>query len=470
MITKMRKYSRVGSHEPVVFLSYFGSKWKKLFFACITLFLFCNIVFSDINIFAQSNDSGSGEIIRRVLDNGLTILVKPSSANEVVAVTAFTGMGGIYEPLNQRGLSKLMQSILIKGTTTRNAREIVFETESVGASLDAGLAGYGRGVVTLKTTLSGLDTGLKVFSDVILHPIFSDTEVAKEKELMIQQLSAAGDQPVNVAYENYLHLFYGDYPIGIKSGTIAGMIAKITREDILNWYRQVYVPNNMVITVVGKVDPERIINRFQDDFGELERGSLFQPMKANVATGDEDRQIIQTRDSQALFMILGYPAPDIFDRDYPVMEVISYILGGDMGSRLFMELRDKKGLAYNVSTGYYPSNYPGNIYAFMATAPENYQTAKNGIVAEFTKLTSELIPDDELAMAKEAIKGGFLMGHETNMDQCRILGGYELLGLGFGHDLLYSKLVERVTSEDIRRVARKYFQHYTLSVVSPGEY
>lgn len=406
-------------------------------------------------------------IVKQVFDNGLILVIKPNPANEVVSVQALIRMGGIYEPQSKRGLSKLMQQVLLKGTTTRGAKEIVLATESVGASIDAGLADSGYGSVSLKTTLAGFEQSLPVFLDILKNPAFPSQEFAKEKQLMLQQLTAMNDHPATTAYLNFRSLFYGDYPVGMKPEEIAKMVGLLTRDDLVAWYQKTYIPNNIVISIVGNVDPERMSKIFQDAFGGWPKGKELAITTAAMPSSDQDRQITKTRDSQALCMILGYPAPDIFSGDYPVMAVINYVLGGDMGSRLFVELRDKKGLAYNVSTEYYPSNYPSNIYAFMATAPQNYAAARAGIVLEFQRLTTELVPPEELKSAKQALKGNFLMGHETNASQGRYLGSFELLGLGYQYDQAYPGLIDNVTAEDIQRVARKYFSHYVLSVLTP---
>jgi zinc protease len=408
-------------------------------------------------------------VIKKVFPNGLTLLIKPNSANEVVVVNAFARMGALYETKEKRGISKLMQQVLLKGTTTRSAQDIVYQTELVGASIDSGIDSFSSGSVSLKTTLNGLDTGLKVYLDVLLHPNFSLQEVTKEKEQMVQQLLAVNDQPAGAAFQNFLELFYGDQQLGMKSEAIAKNVAAITREDIMSWYHHIYTPGNMVISVVGNVDPLQIETALRQSFGKLSQGEQPLPLAASLPNRQTDQQLISTRDSQAIFLILGYPAPQIESPDYPVMGVINYILGSDMGSRLFVELRDKKGLAYNVSTGYDIANYPSYFYTFMATAPANYPEAKAGILKEFARLTTELVPEKELEVAKTALKGGYLMEHETNSAQSRFLGSYELMGLGYLYDQEYPRSIEKVTAQDIQRVAAKYFGHYSLSVVSPVE-
>jgi zinc protease len=416
---------------------------------------------------ADSIEPYQTAVIKKIFPNGLTLLIKPNAANEVVVVNAFARMGAFYETPEQRGISKLMQRVLIKGTSTRSAQDIVYQTESLGASIDSQIDSFSSGSVSLKTTLDGLDAGLQVFLDILMHPSFTAKEITKEKELMIQQLSSTTDQPTGEAFQNFLELFYGNQPLGMKSEAIAKNVATMTRKDILAWYRRIYVPGNMVISIVGKVDPEQIEATLLKTLGMMNKGKVPGQVAASLPSRETDQQQNSTRESQAVFMILGYPAPRIDSPDYPVMGVINYILGSDMGSRLFTELRDKKGLAYNVSTGYEAANYPSYLYAFMATAPANFAAAKAGILKEFARLITEPVPEHELEIAKIALKGGYLLEHETNLSQSRFLGSYELMGLGYLYDDAYPHMIESVTAADVQKVAAKYFRHYSLSVVSP---
>lgn len=434
---------------------------------CLLMAFLCGFTIARAEEGVPLNSGKQNPIVKHVLKNGLTILIKPSAANQVVTVDAFVRMGARYETKDSRGISALMQRVLTKGTTTRGAREIAFATESVGSTIDAKIADYHYGRVSLRSTLSGIQPGIDLFLDVLSHPSFPENEVAKEREMLIQELSADGDQPTSFAYRNFLMLFYEDNSIGVSPETMIENLKHMTKADLERWYRMVYVPKNMVISVVGNVNPEWIISKIEEVWGKIPEGKPISTQRDGDRSNAEDRQVIKKRESQALFMILGYPAPTMGDTDYPTMEVISYILGGDMGSRLFVDLRDQKGLAYTVNTIYNAGNYPSHILAFMATKPTNYQLAKEGLIAEFKKIACEPVGPVELSEAKQAIRGRFMMVHETNANQSALLGSFELNGLGYRYDETYPELVEKVTADDIQRVAKAYFKHYTMSVVSP---
>lgn len=412
-----------------------------------------------------SSKSAVPQVIKSVLPNGLTLLFKPNLANEVVVVNLYVKSGPLYEELSQRGISSLTQKVLIRGSQSRTAREIAAETESVGAQISAGVAGD-YGYVSLLTTVAGLDKGLEVFLDLLRDPAFTDSEIEKEKQMLIESLAAREDQPFNAAYLCFTRNFYSGHPLGVATADLISSIRKLTRRDLLDWYKRTYVPNNMVISTVGKIDPVSLRQKFQAALGKLAPGKTLPLITSSVKPPTENRVEYLKKDTNALFLVLGYPAPDLNSKDALVMNVINRILGGGSDSRLYLELREKRGLAYSVYTGYNKMSQNSHIYAIMATAPDNWSEARDGIVKEFKRLTTETVSAKALTMAKQAICGSFLMSHETNEAQSSLLGRFELLGLGHEYDQQYPKLIRQVTAADIKRVARKYFSYYTLGVVT----
>lgn len=426
------------------------------------------IVISSFSLWALSEAATGTKIIKKVFDNGLTLLVKPNPANEVVAVSVYLRMGSLYERRDQAGISVLTHRVETRGTSTRNAWEIALETESVGATIKA-VTGFDYGLVTLTTTTIGLEKGLAVLLDILQNPVFPQDQLEKERKILLDQIAAREDQPFDTAFIAFMEAFYGNHPYAMLPSGSAKVVQKLSRDDLLAWRRKVYVPNNMVISIVGKVDPQAMVEIFNNTLGKLPSGEVPAKQTADLTARVIDRPVFKQRKSEALFMVLGYPAPDLLSKDAPAMEVLNGLLGADMSSRLFVELREKQGLAYSVSSDFQKMNGPSCIYCFMATAPENYQTARDGIMAQFERLMREDVPAKELVATKRYIKGRYLMGHETNLDQANIMGQYELMGLGYEYDFKYPKLIDKVSAGDIRRLAKQYFQHYTLAVVAAEE-
>jgi zinc protease len=405
------------------------------------------------------------KIFREVLPNGLTLVIKPNSANEVVAVDVFLKSGPLYETPNQRGITSLTQRVLIRGSETRSAREIAVETESVGAELTSGI-GNEYGYVSLSTTLAGLDKGLEVLLDVLLHPSFTETELEKERKMLVEMLAAREDRPFEAAYTGFINLFYAGHPFGTKTGDLIKTIGNLTKADLESWYKKVYVPNNLVVSIVGKVDPGALTKIIKNSLGKLPKGVAPRMVAPALKPVSQDRMVNAEKKTNAAFLVLGYPAPALKSKDAVVMEVINRILGGGSEARLYMELREKRGLAYTVYSDYVKMSGESHICAIMATNPENYKAARDGIVKEFKRLTVTPVPAAELNEAKRAIKGSYMMSQETNSAQSGLLGRYELLGFGYQYDQIFPRLIGQVTAADVQRVARKYFQHYTMGVVS----
>jgi zinc protease len=407
-------------------------------------------------------------VIKKVFTNGLTVLVKPNYDREIVAVNLFARMGPLYESPEQKGISAFMQRILFKGgTDTRNLTQINNELEALGASRNS-VSFSDYGYVSLMATKSNLDKALDIYLDVIRNPLFLEWEVENNKKEVMQEFKVFEDQPFNVASLVFNNSFYGDHPYnGLIGGNIE-TISALRRKDILEWYRKIYIPSNMVITVVGDVDSTEVIKRFQNTFGKLPKGKLPKISTMPIPKLEKEVVTYQPKNIQGAFMILGYPAPSQLSNDAPAMDILNTILGGGgMGNRLFTELRDKRGLAYYVGSSYQPMVGPTAIIAAMVTAPENYRMAHEGIVAEFKRFCDEPISIEELQAAKKYLKGTFIMSQETSAAQGMLLGLFELLGYGYKYINQYPELIDKVTEKDIQRVAQKYFNHYVLAVVAP---
>ena len=309
---------------------------------------------------------------------------------------------------------------------------------------------------------------MDVVLDIIRNPRFNNGDRKTGKSEKIQNLKTWGDQPFNTVYSKFLKSFYGEHPYSWLADGSVETVESLTRKDLIEWHQKTYIPNNMVFTIVGNVNPDEIIKKFEDTFGKLKKGKLPEKSSEPIPELDGDLVSVHPKNIQGAYLFLGYPAPEILNDDVPVMVLLNTILGGSgMNNRLYTELRDKQGLAYYVGSNYQPMVGPTSIFAIMVTAPENYRIARAGIVAEFKKFCDQPVSVKELEAAKKYIKGTFMMSQETSGAQGILLGLAELTGSGYGYLKRYPDLIEAVTPEDIQRVAQKYFKHYVLAVVAP---
>ncbi len=452
-------------------------QWKKgngiklclLFLACILIISIPGYAQDTSGSVASPSEfSLTSNVIKKVYDNGLTLIIKPNYDNEIVAVNIFTRMGTLYELPNQKGISGLMQrGVLYGGTPHRSYDESKREMESAGASWYAeSYTDFGK--AWLKVTKPGLNKALDVFLDIFQNPNFSNFEVAAGKKDFIQRINAFEDQYGNTAFLAFSTGFYGGHPYSWLTNGSIETVNSIKREDLVNWYQKIYIPNNIVISVVGNVNPEQIIEKFKGTFGNNKGAELPKPSSVPIPTLQKDIVCFRPKNIQGAIMFIGYPAPSYLDDDKPVMDILNLILGGgNMDTRLFRELRGKQGLCYYVSSFYQTMVGPSAIIAVTGTSPANYPVARDGIVAEFKKLIDEPVSMQELQAAKKYFLGNFIMSHETSDSKAQALALFELYGYGYKYADRYLELINKVTAEDIQRVARRYFTHYVLGLAAP---
>jgi zinc protease len=400
------------------------------------------------------------------LPNGLKLIVREDPQAETVALQAFVGTGARAEPAELAGIAELTSRLLLRGTTSRSEEEIFTQIENAGAQLSQDvLADMAH--VTLVAPKETLDQVLSLYLDVLLNPAFAPDEVERAKTEFIREIRAQADQNFSVIYNNFQSALYGAHPYG-RFPTPEG-IARITRDDIVQFYKKYYVPNNMTIVAVGAFDRALLEALLRAKLQELPTGSEDLPLKPQPISLalTENKRVEATKRSNLTWLIVGYPAPPVASPDYPAMKLLNAILGGGMSSRLFSELRDKRGLAYSTGS-FYPSRAEeSHLVTYIIALPDNAATAQQGIGEIIKDIQEHGVPQDELERAKSYVIGNYRIDHETTERRAWYLGWYETLGVGYQMDAKYPELIQAVTSDDIKRVAQKYLQHSVLSVLGP---
>ena len=224
-------------------------------------------------------------------------------------------------------------------------------------------------------------------------------------------------------------------------------------------YKKVYVPNNMVITVVGNFDEQKLINNIKDNLGSLPGSNEL----AFVPFEEENRlerpapvEKIETRDTAASWFVLGWEAPVLDDPEYYSMELFNGIAGGSMNSRLFIAIREERGLAYQVGSSFDARKESGIYFAYIGTKPESYDESKKVLLDELYSMGLKEPSTEEITLVKNYLKGMNVMSQESNSGQASQYGYYELLGVGYNFVETYNGNIDKVTAEDIFQVGKKY--------------
>ncbi len=421
------------------------------------------------SVLASSSFSYTADVQKVVLDNGLTILLKENPAFDIIALSLLSGVGTVHDPEGLEGITYLTQRNLISGTADRTAQDIVIELESLGAQLQTA-ASYDYSAIMLQSTPGSFEASFAVFMDLLKNSIFPETEFERERYLSQAILASLTDDPMNAIVLGYLDLFYGEHPYKLSPyGSPAGLTT-ITRQDTINWHAYLYQPEHLVLSVVGNFETEDLLPLLQERFGSWKNGYAGNPSpraQMDFAHPTENRQMVINMPTEAAFLIMGYPAPASFDADSAVMAVINSILGEGMASRLFTEIRDKRGLAYTAMSQYDERLGPSNLLIFLATHPQNVEEAKAQVITELQRLAVEGLTEEEIQHITRRKQGMYLIQNETNLNQALMLAMTELTGWGYAWVDDYMSFFDDVGSEDIKATAQKYFQNYTEVQIIP---
>ena len=404
---------------------------------------------------------------RTILPNGITLLVVENQAADLVACRCFLKLAGSrVESSEQAGISNLVASVITKGTRNLSALEIAETVESIGASVGAD-ASSDYFLLSLKTISQDFGEILKLLGEMIRFPTFPASEIDLEQKLAIQSIRSQQEQPFNVAFGQLREMIYQDHPYGISVLGTEASVGGLTQEDILNYHQSYFRPDNLIISISGRITTETATSLVEEVFGDWEIPSNILTVQSLPELNSIPTEKVIIQDTQQSIVMLGYLGAEVKSPDYPVLKLISTYLGNGLSSRLFVELREKRGLAYDISAFYPTRLQAAPFITYMGTAPENTEIAIAGLKEEVQRLTKEKLTDSELKGAKNKILGQYALGKQTNSEIAQIFGWYESLGLGIEFDSCFQNAIAKVTSEMILEVANHYLTNPYISIVRP---
>ena len=403
-----------------------------------------------------------------VLENGITLIVVENQAADIVSGRFFIkGAGTIAEPSQQAGLAHLVSAVITKGTGNLSALDIAEKIESIGAGLGAD-ASTDYFSLSLKTVSSDFLPTLELLAEIMRSPAFPAAEVELERKLTLQGIRSQQEQPFNVAFNQLRQLMYPQHPYGISVLGTETSVADLTREDLLQYYQTHFRPDNLVISLSGRITEQQAIDLVAQTFGDWKQPERPLPsIKVISPTPNPTRsEIIQ--DTQQSIVMLGYLGTEVNLDNYPVLKLISTYLGNGLSSRLFVELREKRGLAYDVSA-FFPTRMDvAPFVTYMGTAPTNTEIAVEGLSSEVERLTTTPLNEAEIQSAKNKLLGQYALGKQTNGEIAQTYGWYEALGLGVEFDNMFQAAIPPITSEQVQQVAQKYLSQPYISIVKPS--
>jgi zinc protease len=403
---------------------------------------------------------------RSQLANGITVLTIANPTADIVSGRFFMPAGSRWEAPEHAGLAQLLTSVLMKGTEQLSALEIADRVESVGAGLGADTTtDYLK--LSLKTVKSDLVDIFKLAGEILRTPSFPEAQVELERKLILQAIKSQTEQPFNNAYRQLRTALYGEHPYSRSALGTATTIGQITRQDLVNYHQTHIRPDRLIISLAGRITPDEAIDLVTQVFGDWKVPETALPILTHQSVNTIPQYQVEQQSTQQAIVMLGYLAPAIHDPDCIALKLIDSYLSNGMSSRLFVELREKRGLAYDVSA-FYPTRLDTSHFAvYMGTAASNTKIAVSGLRAEVDRLCLETLPAAELQTAKDKLLGQYALGKQTNGQLAQTYGWYELLGLSVDFDQQFSAAIQQLTSARLQTVADKYLTEPYISIVSP---
>ena len=405
-------------------------------------------------------------IHRSLLGNGMVVLAVENPAADIVAARVYIRAGGRQEPLAQAGLSNLLTSVITKGTERLSSQQIAEQVESVGAGLGADAAAD-YSLMSLKTVSADFAPMLALLAEIIRTPSFPEAEVELERKLTLQGIRSMKEQPFSVANAQMRQILYGQHPYGTSSLGTEETVAQLS-PALLHTYHQTYFrPDNMVISIVGRINPATAATLVDQCFGDWQNPQADLPPLNLPSITVQPQCAITQQDTQQAIVMLGYLAAAVQERDHIPLKLLGTYLGNGLSSRLFVELREKRGLAYDVSA-FYPTRIDrSHFVTYIGTAPENAAIALEGLHHEVTRLHETLLTPEELQAAKNKLLGQYALGKQTNGQIAQIFGWYEMLNFGVLYDQQFQQQVAEVTAAEIQQAVQRHLVQPYISLVGP---
>jgi len=404
------------------------------------------------------------------LSNGLKVITVPMEGVASATVMVLIGTGSRYEQKDKAGLSHFLEHMIFKGTKKRpTAFDISSLVDSVGAENNAFTDKDQTGFY-IKVGSKHLELAFDILSDTLNNSLYKKEEIERERGTIIEEINMYEDTPLYKIDDVFYEVMFDGNPLGWSTAGSKKSVSSINREDFLDYTKRFYQGKDMVLAVAGKVDPktvEKLANKYFSGFskGKKEEFIKFKDIQ------NKPKLKIEFKKTDQAHLYFGYPAFSYFDKDKPALKVLSAILGGGMSSRLFIQIRERRGLAYYVSSVTDLFHETGFIAARAGLNLGKIDEAVSVIKEEFEKLKSGDVKKEELTKAKEFIKGRVSLSLENSQAVAGRFAEKELLeGKVETPEEFFAK-IEKVSLEDIKKVTNRLFlpQKANLAIIGPLE-
>ena len=400
--------------------------------------------------------------------NGLRVISIPDKSTQAVTLLVLVATGSKYEEKRINGISHFLEHMYFKGTKKRKTpKEIAEFLDKIGGSYNAFTTEEYTGYYA-KVESSHFEKALDWISDIFLNSTLPEKELEKERGVIIEEINMYYDNPMSYVQILWPKLLYGDQPAGWPIAGEKETVNKIKREDLFNYMRSQYVAQNTIICVAGNFGEKLAIKKIRKYFSKIRTGKP-KPKPKVIENQKKPNLLVSYRKTDQFHLCLGVRAFNIFHPQKYALEVLGTILGGMMSSRLFIEIREKLGIAYYISTSVETNPDTGFLVTSAGIQRDSIEKGISIILREYKKVREKGISKGELKKAKEYLKGKLALSLETSDTKASFYGVQEVLKKGILTPKQIKEKIERVTLREIKKVAREIFQPKNLNLALLGE-
>ena len=403
-------------------------------------------------------------VVREVLDNGLRLITETMPHVRSVTIGVWLTRGSRHETDDRSGIAHFVEHMLFKGTGSRSAEDIAQAIDSIGGQLDAFTAKEYASYY-IKVLDEHVPLAVDLLADIVRRPALAADEIEREKKVILEEIKMVEDTPDDLVHELFTQHFWEGHPLGRPILGSPETVEALNQDVLLRYFRGAYVAPNMIISAAGNLEHGRVRELVEKAFGDL--------VAPGEPFGEEPPQVrpqvvVRTKELEQSHVCLGTNSYPQSHQDRYVSYILNTVLGGSMSSRLFQNIREKRGLAYSVFSGLSAYRDAGNITIYAGCANEALGEVVDLCVEELKGMKAAPVPESELRRAKDHLKGSLMLSLENTASRMSHLARQEIyFDRHFGLDETLAG-VEAVTTADIQRVATDLFSNGSLAVTVVG--
>jgi predicted Zn-dependent peptidase len=403
-------------------------------------------------------------IVRDVLPNGLRLVTERMPHVRSVSIGVWLARGSRHEPVEHSGIAHFVEHMLFKGTATRSAEDIAQTIDSIGGQMDAFTAKEYASYY-IKVLDEHLPLAVDVLSDIVMRPAFTADDIEREKKVVLEEIKMVEDTPDDLVHELFTEHFWQDHPLGRPILGTKETVESLTGDRLRRYFTAAYSSPNLIIVAVGNVEHQQVrdlVWRFFEKLPPSNEPIVDRPPRV------VPHVLIRNKELEQSHVCLGTNGYQQDHADRYASYVLNTVLGGSMSSRLFQNVREKRGLAYAVFSGLSAYRDAGSVTVYAGCANDAVAELVDVVIAELRRMKEESLPESELRRAKDHLKGSLMLNLESTSSRMSHLARQEIyFDRQFGLDETLDG-VERVTVADVQRVARDLFTDRALAATVLG--